>query len=99
VNVAALLVPPPGVGLATVTLAVVGELTMLAEIETLSWVLLTKVVEYGTPLKRTDELGTKLEPFTVNVNAPLPTRTEAGLRLLIAGSGLLMTKITGVDDT
>ena len=83
----------------TVTLAVVVELTALAEIEAPSWVLLTKVVEYGTPFKRTDELGTKLDPFTVKVNAPLPTRTEAGLRLLIAGTGLLIVKAAELDGT
>jgi hypothetical protein len=40
----ALLIPPPGGGLATVTLAVVAELTAMAEIEAVSCLLLTNVV-------------------------------------------------------
>jgi hypothetical protein len=36
VKATALLIPPPGEGLATVTLAVVAELTALAEIEAVS---------------------------------------------------------------
>ena len=98
-NIAAPLVPPPGAGLTTVTLAVVAELTTLAGIETLSWVLLTKLVEYGIPFRRTDEVGTKLEPPTVNVNAPLPTRTETGLRPLIVGTGLLIVNVAELDGT
>lgn len=96
-KVAVLLVPPPGAGLATVTLAVAAELTALAGTEALSWVLLTKRVEYGTPFRRTTEFETKLEPFTVIVNAPLPTRTEAGLRPLIVGTGLLIMKVAELD--
>ena len=98
-NTAAALVPPPGAGLATVTFAVVAELTALAGIETLSWVPLAKLVEYGMPFRRTDEVGTKLEPLTVNVNAPLPTRTETGLRPLIVGTGLLIVNVAGLDGT
>ena len=85
--------------MATSTLAVVAELTTLAGIEAVSWVLLRKVVEYGVPFKRTNELGTKLDPVTVNENAPLPARTEAGLRALIAGTGLLITKMAVVEFT
>ena len=85
--------------MATVTLAVVAELTALAGIEALSWVLLTKLVEYGTPFRRTDEVGTKLEPLTVNVSAPLPTRTDAGLRLLIVGKGLFIVNVAELDGT
>jgi hypothetical protein len=43
----------------------------------------------------TVDVLTKLEPLTVNVNAASPTFFEVGLKVVIAGTGLLILKVIG----
>ena len=52
--------------------------------------LLTKVVVRLEPFTRTTDPFTKLEPFTVNVKAPLPALILAGEILESEGDGLLI---------
>src|SRR5204862_5479756 len=63
-NVALVLVPPPGAGVRTVTVAVPAVRRSLARIAALSSVGLTKVVSRGDPFQRTTDAGTKLFPVT-----------------------------------
>ena len=93
VKVAALDVPPPGVGLKTVTFAVPAVATSLAEMAASNRVLETKVVRRSLPFQRTTELVTKFVPVMVSVNPPLPATAVDGLMLLIVGNGLVMVKI------
>jgi len=48
----------------------------------------TKVVVLELPLKLTTELGMKLVPFTVRVNAASPAFLVAGVMLVVVGTGL-----------
>ena len=70
----------------TVMLNVPPVVTSEAGIVTVSWALLTKLVVRFDPLHLTTELPAKFAPLTMSVNAPLPTATEAGLRLVIRGT-------------
>ena len=97
VKLAAWADPPPGVGLTTVMAAVpaveISDVVMAAvncdeEI---------KVVGRGELFQRTSELLMKLLPLTVNENAALPAWELDGLKLLMTGTGLLMTKFTAVE--
>src|SRR5205823_13674610 len=72
-NVFAVDVPPPGVGVKTVTEALPVAAMSLARICAVSLVLLTNVVDRLLPFQRTTDEATKLDPVAVNVNAPLPT--------------------------
>ena len=92
VNTAADDVPPPGTGVLTVTFAVPAVAISPAGIAAVSCVALTKVVVRALPFHRTVEPFTKLLPFTVSVNAAPPTVAAFGLRLVIAGTGLLIVK-------
>lgn len=78
VNVMEFEVPPPGVGLVTVTPGVPTLATSPAEIAAVSCVALTNVVFFALPLKFTTELLTKFEPLTVNVNAAEPAEIVDG---------------------
>jgi hypothetical protein len=81
-------VPPPGAGLATVTLTAPAVRISPAVIAAVIWVALTNVVALGFPLKLTTELEMKFVPFTVNVKGAPPTIALAGERDVIAGNGL-----------
>lgn len=81
-------VPPPGAALNTVILIVPGLARSPAGIAAVSCELLTKVVGRFCPPQLITDEGTKLLPLTVNVNDPLPTSAEVGLRLVNCGSGL-----------
>jgi hypothetical protein len=81
-------VPPPGLGLTTVTEAVpmlaMSEARMLA----VSRELLTKVVVRGLPFHFTTEPETNPVPFTVSVNPAEPGLTASGTSgWLIRGTG------------
>lgn len=92
--------PPPGVGFATTTEGVPVLATSAAKIAAVTCVELTNAVVRATPLKSTDELETKLVPFTVNVNAAEPAAAFAGEIFVIVGTGLfaaVMLKFTGFD--
>ena len=82
-------VPPPGVGLNTVTRADPVLIISEAEISAANELPLIKVVGLLEPFQRTTELLIKLLPLTVRVNPGLPTVAERGLRLLRFGLGLL----------
>ena len=76
VKVSALVVPPPGVGLKTVTLAVPALAKSAAGIVALNCVALPKVVVRSAPFHRTLDMLMKFVPLTVSVNSALPTRAE-----------------------
>lgn len=78
VNVCTFDVPPPGVGLKTVTLAVPPVATSAAVIAAVSLVLLTNVVVRSAPFHRITEPLIKFVPVTVSVNATPPAFAEAG---------------------
>ena len=90
-------VPPPGVGLVTVTLKVPAVAMSPAVIAAVTCVALTKVVVLAAPLKFTTELETKLVPFTVSVNAALPLVAFEGESVVIAGTGLFTANGEAVD--
>jgi hypothetical protein len=89
-------VPPPGVGLKTVTLAVPAVAMSAARIDAVTWVALTYVVVRFVPFHLTTELEMKLVPFTVSVKADPPAVAELGLRLVVVGRGLSGTLIVKV---
>ena len=69
VKVSALEVPPPGVGLKTVTEAVPAVAMSAAVMAAVSWVDEPKVVVRFAPFQRTTEPLMKLVPVTVRVKA------------------------------
>ena len=87
VKLTAFEVPPPGVGVTTVTLAVPAEAISLAGIAAVSCVALTKVVVRALPFHRTVEPLMKFDPFTVRENAAPPVVAEFGLIVVMAGTG------------
>jgi len=97
VNAAALVDPPPGVGLNTVTFTVPPVAMSLAKIAAVNCVALTKVVVRPAPFQRTTEVETKVVPFTVNVKAAPPAVVLVGEMLVSVGKGLLMVKVCGLE--
>jgi hypothetical protein len=95
-NVSGLEVPPPGEGLLTATMAVPTTAISPAEIEEVSWLLLMKLVERLAPFQSTVEPSVKFEPMTVRVKPLSPALAELGLRLIIAGAGLLIRRLKGL---
>ena len=79
-------VPPPGAGLIVVTPTVPAFAISLAEMEAVNWVLLMNLVVRLEPFHCTAE--TKLDPFTVRVNAAPPAVALEGDIELIEGSAL-----------
>jgi hypothetical protein len=88
-NVFAAEVPPPGVGVKTVTEALPVAAISLARIWACRLVLLMKVVVRLLPFQRTTDAVTKLVPVAVSVNAPLPAAAVFGRTELNVGTGLL----------
>jgi hypothetical protein len=97
VKVCAFDVPPPGAGFTTVTEAVPAFATRAAVTVAVSCVEETNVVVKAVPFQRTDEVATKLVPFTVRVNCGDPAKHELGLIEVIVGTGLLIVNITVFD--
>jgi hypothetical protein len=93
VNVSAPDVPPPGVGLNTLTVLVPAVAMSDAGIAAVNCVGETYVVVRFDPFQRTTELDTKLVPFTVNVNALPPAAAEVGLMLVVVGTRLFIVKV------
>lgn len=97
VNVALLDVPPPGVGLLTVTPAD----PALAISPAGTWAVILTVVTYvvasGVPFQLITELLTKLLPFTVSVNAAPPAVAVDGDNDVIDGAGLFIAKVSAPD--
>jgi hypothetical protein len=71
-------VPPPGLGLTTVTLAVPANTMSAASMAAVNWLLLTKVVGRGPPFQLTTDSGTKPVPLRVSVKLGPPGATAAG---------------------
>jgi hypothetical protein len=90
VNVRAALVPPPGAGENTVTVAVPAVVILVAGTMAVSEVELTKLVVSAVPFHLITELLIKLLPVAVNVNAGLPAVMVEGEMLLNTGTGLLL---------
>ena len=92
VNVLEVDVPPPGVGLRTLTEAV--PLAAMSDAATMavSRVAETNVVVRLDPFQRTVEVGTKPAPSTVMTKLAPPTRVELGFMLAIEGTGLFTVR-------
>ena len=88
-----LLVPPPGVGLNTVTIAVptlaILDAGTLADI----CVLLINVVVSAAPFHLTTELVTKFAPFASIVKEPEPAVAVLGKMLVNEGTGLVLLMV------
>ena len=89
-NVCALDVPPPGVGVNTVTEAVPADAMSAADIVAVNWVDDTCVVARLAPFHRTTEPLMKLLPLTVRVNDIPPTKADEGESPVVAGTGLVI---------
>jgi hypothetical protein len=96
VKVCALDVPPPGVGLKTVTDAVPAVAMSEAGMAAVNCIAETNVVVRLDPFHCTTELLSKLLPFTVRVNAAPPAVAELGLKPLRTGtpSGVVEANVT-----
>lgn len=81
-------VPPPGVGLVTVTVAVPATARSGAGTDAVTLVLLTKVVVSGAPAHCTTDPETKFVPVTVRVKDAPPAVPLAGESEVTVGSGL-----------
>lgn len=87
VNVTGEEVPPPGVGVKTVTAAVPPEVISEARTEAFRVVELTKLVVRLLPFQRTMLPLTKFVPVTVSVKAAEPEVTASGLSVVSVGTG------------
>ena len=96
VNVSPAEVPPPGVGLNTVTCAVPADATSAADIDAVSCVAEPNVVVRFAPFHRTTEPATKFVPVTVSVNAAEPAVAEVGVMDDNVGAGLLAATVMGM---
>jgi hypothetical protein len=99
VNICALEVPPPGAGLNTVTVAVPADTMSAAVIAAVSWVEDRYVVVRPAPFHCTTEPLIKLLPLTVRVKAAPPAEADAGLRPVVAGTGLLAVPVADLYAT
>ena len=84
-NVAPFEVPPPGVGLKTVTVAVPADAMSVAWIVAVRDVPEMKVVVRLAPFHRTLLLGLKFVPVTVSVKPGSPEFFVLGLMVVIVG--------------
>src|SRR2546426_72256 len=96
-NVCAADVPPPGVGVSTVTGTLAAVAMSAAAIAAVNWVALTKVVVRAAPFQRTVEPLVKPVPLTVSVKAAPPTCALVGDRLETVGTGLLIENVNTPD--
>jgi len=78
-------VPPPGVGLVTVTAGVPVEAMLAAGMAAVNCVELTKVVAGADPPKLTIEAATKFVPLIVSVKAAPPAAVLFGEIVVIVG--------------
>ena len=83
-------VPPPGAGLKTATLAgtVKANATFAAGTSAVKVVALTYVVARSTPFQRTFDCGIKFVPVTVIVKAGLSSSAELGEIEVSVGAGI-----------
>ena len=89
-------VPPPGVGLNTVTCAVPAVAMSAAVMAAFICVALTKVVVRLLPFQFTTVLEMNPVPFTVRVNAAPPAVAFAGDSELTVGTGLAALIVNAV---
>jgi len=87
VKARAAVLPPPGVGLKTVTFAVPPLAMLLAGMAAVNCVLLPNVVVRLAPPQRTTELEMKLVPSTVRVKAAPPAVALMGEMEVSVGTG------------
>src|SRR4029077_17508033 len=87
-------VPPPGVGLNTVTVAVPAWAMSVARIEAFSTVLFIHVVVRLCPFHCTFEVATKFVTVTLKVKAAPPANLLEGVRVVAVGTGLLIAKVS-----
>lgn len=90
-------VPPPGVGLDTVTLNVPAAAICAAAMAAEICVALMNVVAVAVPLKFTTEDELKFVPFTVNAKAAPPAVPLVGEIVVMVGTGLLTAKGCAAD--
>jgi len=81
-------VPPPGVGVFTVIVAVPAVAMSAAVIAAVTFVTLTNVVVRGLPFQFTTELESKFAPRTVRVKGEPAGAAAVGESELICGTGL-----------
>ena len=93
-NFAALLMPPPGVGLKTVTSNIPSAARSVSGITAINCVAETNVVTRAVPFQRTTDVGTKFVPVTVSINAGSPLKAAFGLRLVTVGAGLFTVTLS-----
>jgi len=91
--------PPPGAGLTTVIVAVVGEAMSEAGIAAVNFELFTKVVVLELPFQSTVEPEMKPVPVTVKVKAAPPGTAASGCRGFKYGTGLLVVERTRLGHT
>jgi hypothetical protein len=97
VKVSPLEVPPPGVGVETVTVAVPLTAMSAVVIAACKLVLETKVVERVLPFHWTVDVGMKFVPVTVNVKPAPPATAELGFKDATVGEGLPMVKVSPLE--
>ena len=92
-------VPPPGVGLKTVTWAVPAVAMSVDVIAAVSCEALTYVVDRADPFQFTTEAFSKPEPLTVRLKAAPPEVALEGDRVVMVGTGFgaLMVNADGVE--
>jgi hypothetical protein len=98
VKVLALDVPPPGVGLNTITEAVPAVAMSAVVIAAVNCVEVTNDVIRSAPFHFTTEPLMKPLPVTVSVNPAPPAVVDAGLRPVVAGTGLLPPLVVYCTD-
>lgn len=94
-NVVAVDAVPPA--FVTVILMLPALAIRLAGTAAVNCVALTNVVVSAVPFQLTVAPERKLVPFTVRVNADPPSVAEVGLRLVMAGVGMLIGNAVAVD--
>jgi len=93
-------VPPPGLGLITVTEPAPALATSEESTVAFSRELFTNVVARGLPFQRTTAPETKPVPFTVNVNPGLPGLTVSGTSgWLMKGTGFWANTLAAITKT
>lgn len=90
VNTTTFEVPPPGVALNTVILAVPAVVRSGAFTIAVNCVALTNVVASDEPFQFTTEPLIKFEPVTVSVNAGSPTVALIGAIVVMTGTGFIV---------
>jgi hypothetical protein len=88
-------IPPPGLGVTTVTGKVPALVNCVAGITAVNWVELPKVVTSEVPLSCTVDCGVKLVPVTVRIVSGLPASTAVGEIELRLGAGF--TTVTAAE--